>query len=134
MSYATLDDLTGFLTAAGLGAPPTNAQLLLDRAARLVTQATMTAVYQLDSDGNPTDPAIVTALQQATLEHVTALIGMGVTGVPNPYQTVTAGRINLGRGTTSGVGGGIVDGTQLAPQAMLVLQQAGLTNQEPWMS
>lgn len=133
MSYATVDDLAAFLTAAGMGAPPANAQLLLDRATRLVTRATQCAVYGIDSDGNPTDPDVTAAFKTATLEHVAALIGMGVSGVPNPYQTVTAGRISLGRGTTSSIGGDIADGTALAPQALMALAQAGLANQEPWV-
>jgi len=128
-SYATLTDLAGFLTAAGMSGAPANGQLLLDRASRLVTRATMTAVYAVDSSGVATDPAIVAALKAATLEQVAALISLGAEGVPTGYQSVTAGRISFSRDASSAA---IADGTALAPQAYFELQQAGLTGQEAW--
>lgn len=131
MSYATPDDLAKFL-----GTPaPANAQLLLDRATRLVRRAVMCAVYATDGNGTATDPTVVTALKNATLEQVSAWITLGSDGTPQQqYQTVTAGRISLGRGTTSATADAVADGEALTRQAYLELQQAGLTNQEPWLT
>jgi hypothetical protein len=133
VSYASTADLSAFLTANGMGAAPANAQLLLDRASRLVRSATMTAVYDTDTDGNATDPAVLAALKNATLEHVAVLITMGSDGAPTGYQSFSAGRISLGRDQSSGAGN-IADGSTLAPQAYLELQAAGLTSQEAWLT
>lgn len=133
-TYATTADLAAYMTDNGLGAPPANAQQLIDRASRLVTRATMTAVYEVDANGVAVDPVQVAAFKAATLEHVVALIALGSNGAPaTQYQSVSAGRISLGRGASTEVAGMIADGDTLAPQAYLALQDAGLAGQEAWV-
>ena len=131
MTYATVDDLTTPFADLGLTVPA-NAAGLLARASRMVRRATVTALYDVDDDGNPTDATIVTALRDATVEQVAAWTELGVDGVPTDYQTVTAGRLSLGRRTNNTAGAGLTDGTTLAPQALLVLQDANLVGIGPW--
>ncbi|MGS2641683.1 hypothetical protein [Streptosporangium sp. G12] len=131
MAHATTDDLEPYVAVV-----PANAQLLLARASRLVTQATMTAQYAVDDGGLPTDSAVTTALRDATCEQVAAWITDGTedgTGAAPVYSNVSIGSVTLG-GRTSGsgaAGGGGASASRLAPQAALILQQAGLTGQAP---
>lgn len=127
MAHATTDDLADFVATV-----PANAQLLLTRASRLVSQATMTAQYAIDGDGLPTDSAVTIALRDATCEQVAAWVKDGVedgTGAAPVYTNVSIGSVSLGgRSPGSGTAGG-ASARNLAPQAVLILQQAGLTGQ-----
>lgn len=119
MAYATVDDLTEYVDP-----PPANAPLLLDRASRLVTRATLTAIY------DSTDATIQAALRTATCEQVAAWVageedGTGATPV---YTNVSIGSVTLGgRTSTAGAAGG-ARADELAPQARLTLDEAGLLN------
>ncbi|WP_113699181.1 hypothetical protein [Nonomuraea lactucae] len=130
MAYATVNDLAPtYVTPA-----PANAALLLDRATRLVDQALLTAVYEVDEDGLPTDPEHIAALRDATCEQVAAWLEVGETGTgaSAEYSDVQIGSVRLGRGSQTGAGGGGSAATRLAPQAWAILQQAGLTGHEPY--
>ena len=62
--YATPEDLTDWT-----GKPaPANATSLLRSASVLVEDATLTAIYTVDRDGKPTQPAIRQAFLEATCE------------------------------------------------------------------
>ncbi|MBF8191662.1 hypothetical protein ITP53_39410 [Nonomuraea sp. K274] len=129
MPYATVDDLVPDYMATG----PTNAALMLTRASRAVDQALLSAVYPVDDAGLPTEPAHITALREATCEQVAAWVASGTedgTGAAAQYGQVGIGSVNLGRAQT-GAGGGGSAAARLAPQARMVLEQAGLTGHEP---
>lgn len=120
-----------YATVAQLAAPPysrtpANAQQLLYRASRDVDQALLCAVYDV------TDPAVLVALEQATLEQAAAgldngdLTGNGVT---------RGGGFTLGRLAVQTPAAGATGAPQkvgrLWAQAWAVLQLAGLTGQGP---
>jgi hypothetical protein len=133
MAYATVDDLV----PTYVDPAPANAVLLLARASRLVDQALLCAVYDVDEDGLPTEPSYVTALRDATCEQVAAWVEAGEdgTGASAEYRDVQIGSVRLargGRGSETGAGGGGSAAARLAPQAAMILQQAGLTGHEPY--
>jgi hypothetical protein len=121
VAYATITELT-----AKLGRTPVNSQQLLDRASRDVDRALLTAVYDV------TDPAIVAALKEATLEQIAAnldngdLTGNGVTR-PNSF---TLGKLSMQVPSKDSADRPVKIG-RLWEQAWLVLQQAGLTGFAP---
>ncbi|MFD1940536.1 hypothetical protein ACFSKW_54685 [Nonomuraea mangrovi] len=133
MAYATIADLV----PAYVDPEPADAELLLTRASRLVDGALLTAVYPVDEDGLPTETAHVTALKEATCEQVAAWLEAGETGTgaTAEYRDVQIGSVRLargGRGSETGAGGGGSAAARLAPQALLILQQAQLTGHEPY--
>lgn len=135
MAYATIDDLT----PTYVDPAPANATLLLERASRLVDDALLCAVYDVDEDGLPTDPAHIAALRDATCEQVAAWIAVGEdgTGASAEYGDVQIGSVRLARtargGSQTGAGGGGSAAARLAPQAWMILQQVGLVGGlGPW--
>ena len=121
MVYATITDLNGVLDRI-----PANAELLLIRASRDIDQALICAVY------DPTSPAVIDTLRQATVEQVAGNLEDGDTsglGGSSP-QSFTIGSLSVTRRQTSG-GGEVRRVGRLAEQAWLVLHQAGLTGHEP---
>lgn len=66
MSYATLDDLGVYLGAE----PPSDSQRLLARAADLIDAELISSLYPTDSQGNPTDAAMLAALNKASCQQV----------------------------------------------------------------
>lgn len=137
MAYATaveLEDGTG--THPGLGYLPTNADQLLYRASRDVDRATQCATYETDEDDLPTDPVVLQALKEATIEQVAYQLTVGNTdGVVHAMQSgvpsnESAGSVSLSRGPSSG---GSTDGLPwLGVQAGWILRQAGLLGQAPY--
>lgn len=125
MAHATVQE---YETYSGTTAPP-NAALLLTRASRLVDRELLCTVYDVDELGTATDPKVLAALREATCEQVAAWIPAEEdgTGVSEMYGTVSIGSVTLARG--AGGGGSAAD--HLAPQARLVLEQAGLTGHAP---
>ncbi|GAA0969749.1 hypothetical protein GCM10009555_017450 [Acrocarpospora macrocephala] len=129
--YATTTDLANKLRKA----PPLNAPILLERASRLVDKELLCAIYDVDDDGLPTDPVHIEAMRDATVEQVAAWspIGEDGTGVTDHYTNVKLGSASMSRG--GGSSGGSQKGSaaeELAPQARMILQQAGLTGHGPW--
>lgn len=130
MAYATVQDLRG-VNGFSVG----NAQVLLDRASRDVDRAIKSAVYSVDADGLPTDPKIVTALKEATVEQVTYNLEIGnANGIAHGLQAGvpsggSAGGVELSRGPSAG--GATVDQPWLGAQAEQILRQAGLCGQAP---
>ena len=121
MAYATVDQLN-----TKLGRTPVNAQQLLDRASRDVDRAILCAVY------DPTDPAVVTALREATLEQVATNLDQGdVTGLGGTQRgrSFTIGRLNVQRSTSSDDRPARIG--SLWEQAWDILQAAGLTGHGP---
>lgn len=130
MTYATITDLADYIDPI-----PDNAELLLARASRLVDRALMCAVYDVDGTGMPTDERIAGALRDATCEQVAAWVAGGEdgTGAAGQYQSVSIGSVSLTRGAAGPGGGAPAAGTALAPQAWMILHQAGLVNRGPWV-
>lgn len=74
MAYATEADLTAYPVTVPASA---SAALLLTRASRDVDRALLTAVYDVDAAGDPTDAAVIAALRDATCEQVAGYIDAG---------------------------------------------------------
>lgn len=129
MTYATVSDLELYLTPV-----PDNAEVLLDRASVLVRQATLTAVYAVDDAGMPVDEQVADAFRRAVCEQVAAWAASGEdgTGVAAQYASVSIGSVSLSRAAGLG-GGGPAAGATLAPQAWMILYQAGLVTRGPWV-
>jgi hypothetical protein len=129
MAYATeaeYEDETGTTAPANIGR-------LLTLASRDVDAALIAAVYDVE-DGAATDAAVVTALKEATIEQAAYWLDTGDTtgtGGMAAYGDVQIGSVRLGRSQSGGAGGGSA-ARPLAPQALAVLQLAGLTGHEPY--
>lgn len=67
MSYATPADFASWNNSL---IPPTDLQRLLDRASDLIDAALITAVYAIDSNGNPTDTNDIATLKNACCAQV----------------------------------------------------------------
>lgn len=130
MAYATPADLAALLAPA---AAPANAERLLTRASRVIDTAIKCAVYDVDSDGDPTDPAIIAALRDATCEQAAYWIESGADeGLPSGYSSVSIGSVSLSGGPGAAAGPpGTLTGA-LAGQARAILDEAGLLGNEPW--
>ncbi|AYF30611.1 hypothetical protein CSH63_24835 [Micromonospora tulbaghiae] len=119
MAYATITQLND-----KLGRTPSNAQQLLDRASRDVDRALLCAVY------DPQDPAVVTALREATLEQIAANLTHGnSTGLGGTRRGgFSIGRLSVQAGSSDDPP--VKIGT-LWEQAWTILQAAGLTGHQP---
>ncbi|MFF0721343.1 hypothetical protein [Micromonospora sp. NPDC003816] len=124
-AYASVDDLNELL-----GRTPLNAARLLVRASRDVDRALLCAVY------DATDPAVVEALREATLEQVASGLDSGDvtgTGAAPPTSSFSVGKVSVVRGG-QGAGGSSAQASKIGslwPQAWQVLQAAGLTGHGP---
>jgi len=130
-SYATTSDLAAWLQAA----PPAGSARLLARATEVVDSATVSAVYDVTgADELPSDATVAGAFRDAVCAQVEAWQANGTdhAGAGSAqWQTITAGRISLGR---AGGGAGVpVHGGQLAEHAAAILRRAGLIGR-PWMA
>jgi hypothetical protein len=131
VAYATSGDL-----ATRLGyAAPANAGTLLDRGSRDIDRALQCAVYDVDTDGNPTDAAVTLAMRDATLEQVCYQLEQGnKIGIRHGLQSgvpsgTSAGSVDLSRGQSAG---GATDTLPwLADQAAWILREAGLLGWGP---
>jgi hypothetical protein len=119
--YATPEQL-----AVWTGQPaPSDAERLLARASEDIDSALLTAVYPVDDDGDPTEPAIAAALADATCAQVEYQLAAGDdgTGAAGQWDSVSIGPVSLsgrtGRRTQS-------RGVELAPRADRALRRASL--------
>ncbi|MFG2963582.1 hypothetical protein ACGFZS_09860 [Streptomyces sp. NPDC048288] len=92
-SYATTTQLATKLKAA----PPLDAVDLLERATRLLdSDFLLSAVYDVDSDGMPTDPVVAAAFADAVCSQVEFWGEVGVeTDISGPLQGVVIGSVQL---------------------------------------
>ncbi|MEV8029265.1 hypothetical protein [Cellulosimicrobium funkei] len=108
------------------------ARSLLIRASIVIDGLTVTTVYDVDEDGYPTDLDVADAFRDATCAQAAWFDETGDT-------SGAAGRFNsLSLGSFSASGGGTGSGSntsaaesRLSPEAVQILQNAGLTNQAP---
>ncbi|MBA9003665.1 hypothetical protein [Thermomonospora cellulosilytica] len=128
MAYATPAELATFL---GLAEPPAGAARLLDRASRDVDTATVTAVYDTDTNGAATDPDITAALKAATLEQAAYRLDAGDGTGAGKWADVSIGSAKLGRRTDVTPPAQATAG-RLSVDAWQILYAAGLIGQGPW--
>jgi len=118
-SYATIQQLTDYLHEAATS----NAAKLLEDATRALDDALLTAVYDVDAGGMPTDVTV----QAAFAEAVCAIVEWwGETGDPvgadGGWDSVSAGPVSLSRGSGSTAAAPISVGT-LPPRAFSALRR-----------
>lgn len=130
MAYATVDDLTDYMAPES---PPSDAERVLARASEVVDRILIGAVYDVDEDELPTDPAVLDAIKRATLAqaHYASLVPGTETGQAGSLAAVSVGAVSYsfrdsGGGTSSSAGGAI------SPHAVSVLRVAGLLPVSPW--
>jgi hypothetical protein len=140
--YAVLADLAGYAPAGTTLPDAPEATRLLTSASSVIRRATMTAVYEADTSGYPTDTAIRDAFRRATCAQALWWMLTGdEQGLVSLYETVSIGSVNLSRrgsGKSAGTG---VSGQQLAPQAVTELRGAVLPGsvvqiypwERPWL-
>ncbi|MCD7440236.1 hypothetical protein K4B79_18655 [Streptomyces lincolnensis] len=92
-SYATTTQLANYLHKA----PPVDAVELLERATRLLDSDFLkAAVYDVNSDGMPSDPVVAAAFAEAVCAQVEFWGEVGVeTDVSGPLQGVSIGSVQL---------------------------------------
>lgn len=124
--YATTTQLADY-TGEAL---PTGAARLLRRASRRVDDLLRTAVYDVDDDGLPTGTAVAAALAEATCAQVEWWGEIGDDGGNGAVAALAGAQIGSVKlpGGGGGMGGGIPD---YAPDAVAILQRAGLTSAGP---
>lgn len=130
-SYADPGDLAG---------PPWNLTLavseaddLLQRASVKIRKLTITAIYRTNPDGTPTDPNVRDALRDATCAQAAWLDETGDTGsgATGRFNSMSLGSASLsGGGTGSPTNTSAATGS-LSPEAVQILQNAGLLGQAP---
>jgi len=125
--YATLGDLAGN-KPEDVTLSDSNAELtrLLASASREIRRATKTAIYDVDTDGYPSNTDVREAFRLATCAQVYWWAETGdEQGVEGQYTSVSIGSVSLSRG--GGAGGGASAGQQrLAPAADTILRDAGV--------
>lgn len=123
-SYASLHQLAIYLDEA----PPTGARRLLVRASRKVDDMLRTAVYAVDAAGLPTDPAVATALAEATCAQVAWWSELGDDTGSGAVAALAGSQIGTVKLGTGAGGAGL---PECAPDAVQVLRRAGLLNHGP---
>ncbi|MGZ9931963.1 hypothetical protein ACXNSR_19050 [Streptomyces sp. NC-S4] len=116
--YATPEQLAMWM-------PDDDAARLLARASADIDDALLTAVYDVDEDGDPTDPEIVTALANASCAQVEYWLASGDdgTGAGARWDSVSIGPVAL---TGRRPGPRDASGVDLAPRAYRALRAVGL--------
>lgn len=122
-------------TPADLATQPWNLQLdepaataLLRRAATIIRGLTLTAVYPTHPDGAPRDTKVAEALRDATCAQAvwfdeTGDTGSGATG---RFNSMSLGSASLSGGGTGSGTNTSVDQGRYSPEAVQILQNAGL--------
>lgn len=118
--YATSEQLATWLG----GTAPADASRLLARASELIDDVLLTAVYDVDPTGAPTDTATAQALADAVCAQVEFwAAGDEEDDVLGPLQGAAVGSVQQ----QYGAGDNRATPMYLAPRAARVLRAAGLT-------
>lgn len=117
--YATATELATYTGTAA----PANADVLLQKASRLVDVLLRGVVYDIDADGLPTDTDVADALQTATCAQA-ALLATLPADDGAAWDTVSIGSLSLSsKRAASGVD---IDGVPVAADCLATLRAAGL--------
>ncbi|MEV4053035.1 hypothetical protein AB0J55_17770 [Amycolatopsis sp. NPDC049688] len=119
--YATLGDLAEHKPEdVTLSSSNTELARQLESASREIRRATKTAIYDVDSDGYPTDTKIRETFRLATCAQVYWWAETGdEQGVAGQFNNVSIGSVSMSRGGGAAAAGGN-DG-RLAPTAATIL-------------
>lgn len=124
--YATTGDLAEYLDTEA----PANADRLLARASRVVDSLLIGARYATDEQDQPTDPTVVDALLDATVIQAAYWHHNGEPDQGSArYSSVSIGSVRLQGGGAAAAGS--VDGVEVAPGVVTVLQVPGLLPVSP---
>jgi hypothetical protein len=119
MAYATTQQLQTYTGAT----PPADATRLLGRASELIDDHIVTAIYDVDDAGQPTDQKVIDALADATCAQVEYwLAGDEEDDILGPVQ----GQSLAGMQEQYGAGDNRATPMYLAPRAARHLRKAGL--------
>jgi hypothetical protein len=113
--------------------PPAGATRALRAASGRIDELLLTAHYDTDTDGKPTDADVAEALMEATCAQADYQKGIGdanSTGAPQQWASVGIGSARLSRGQAAG--GGTAGASKYSSEAAAILQRAGLIPAEPW--
>lgn len=137
--YATAND---YATWTG-GAAPANITALLRSASLLIAEETISAYYDVDTNGAPTNSVAIAAFRDATCAQASVWAGLGVNPTLGGLDA-TAPKRSKGIGTaridydTSATGSAAAFAarqaatTGLCVEAARILQQAGLLGNRAW--
>ena len=127
-TYATVEQLA----ADPWGLTPPGAARLLVRASEVIDQALRTAVYAVDTNGAPTDAAVIQVLADATCAQVEFWqTGDEEDDILGPVDEISLAGMQIQYGGSGVVSGGRVAPTYLAPRAHRILVNAGLRDGQP---
>lgn len=121
---------TGLSPTVTIG-PPTDTERLLLRASELIDDYIRTAIYDVDTDGEPTDADDIAALRDATCAQVEFWRDSDEEDdILGPVQGLILGpmQVQFGAGATR------TAPLYLAPRAARILRKAGLYNSAPVLS
>lgn len=125
-SYASTADLANYLDDQ----PPERARTLLRRASRKVDELLRCAIYDVDTDGYPTDAGVAAALRDATCAQVEWWSETGDEAGTGSVAALAGAQIGTVR-LPGGSGSGGSASLEFAPDAQSFLAAAGLSNQGP---
>ena len=124
-TYATVEQLA----ADPWGLTPPGAARLLVRASEVIDQALRTAVYAVDTNGAPTDTAVIAALVGATCAQVEFWeTGDEEDDILGPVDSLSLAGMSVKMSANQG---DRVSPTYLAPRAHRILVNAGLRDGQP---
>lgn len=130
----TYADVPAYVAWTGSEAPA-NILSLLRSASILVRAATVTACYETDDDGYPTDAVLVEAMRDAACSHAAALAAAGVDPASAGAVSAIASTSIGGASITYADAGAFTArqrlATTLCPEALRILHDAGLHGGPP---
>lgn len=127
--YATVDELANAIKPK---TPPANAEQLLVDASGDIDDLILSAVYETDAAGYPTDPEIRDALKQATIALIRWWGGIGEdgTGITQVLTSASIAGVALGFGN----GGKDQPSMKYGPRVPGILARAGLMARAPYIA
>lgn len=136
---ATLATSADYNATPGVPTAPANIDAILTACTGMVQEATRTAFYDVDTDGNATDTTIAAALTAATVAQAAAWVTLGID--PASGGVVQAGSASSKRLATAAIT--YADAAQaaqaradaynsLVPAARRILDRANLLSDQPW--
>lgn len=124
--FATVEEYEAYTGTAA----PANAGRLLARASRLVSAATVAALYDTDPAGYPSDTDVRDAFRDATCAQVevwarrdAAAAGEVDDPAASPWTSISAGGLSFSRQSAPVA---VAEDTALTPEAAEILAEAGL--------